>query len=230
MKNSLNNRSALLIGEDKLEIFKSKTILICGLGGVGGTALESLVRSGFMNFIIVDKDEVDITNLNRQILYNEENIGLLKVKAAENHLKKINKELKVIALNQHVNEEFIERLSKYQIDFVIDAIDQSLAKFLLIRFCQKNQIPFVSSLGMANRLDPSQVKRGFLHEVQGDPLARKLKQYFKKESLSFTNIPVVYSIEKPIIKDRLLASMMNAPSSAGLVLSAICIESFLNEL
>ncbi|MDY0100508.1 MAG: ThiF family adenylyltransferase [Bacilli bacterium] len=230
MENNRFSRTRLLIGEEKLIVLKNKTVLVCGLGGVGGTALESLARSGIMNFILVDGDFVEHSNLNRQILYNEEDIGFLKVEAAKKYLLKIDKNIKIEVFNKRVNKKFFETLKHYKIDFIIDAIDQSSAKALLIKFAQKYNIPFISSLGMANRLDPTEVKIGLLNEVSGDPLAKKLKQYLKKENVATNNIPVVYSSESPLLKENYLASMMNVPSSAGLALSAFCLNYFINEL
>lgn len=230
MDNNRFNKTKLLIGEDKFALLNSKTILVCGLGGVGGTALESLARSGIMSFILVDIDVVEVSNLNRQILFNEEDLGYLKVDAAKKHLLKIDKDIQIKVFNHRVSLEFLKTLSCFEIDFVIDAIDQSNAKVAIIKFCQDNKIPFISSLGMANRLDPTKVKLGLLNEVSGDPLAKKLKQSLKKDNLIINNIPVVYSSELPLLKNNYLASMMNVPSSAGLALSAFCINYFLNEL
>lgn len=223
------SRIATLLGEENLSFLKTQTVAICGLGGVGATALESLARSGIMNFILIDLDEVKPSNLNRQILYKKEDINLAKVDVAKKYLLKIDLNFNIITLQKRIEESFLSELKKYQIDFLIDAIDQTFPKFCLLKYCLNNNLPFVSSLGMANRLDPTQVRITTLDLVQGDPLAKKIKSFFKKEQLPLKMINVVYSLEEPLLKGSYLASMMNVPSSAGLALSHFCLQNLLKK-
>lgn len=221
------NRFELLIGKDKVKSLQSKVVLICGLGGVGGTCLESLARSGVGTFIIVDYDVVDVTNLNRQVLFDSSDVGSRKVDSALKRLKRISTDIMVYPYANKVDTSFLSQLDKYDIDFVIDAIDSPKAKESLIQYCLANNIPFISSLGMANRLDPTAVRIGRLSETKTDPLAKKMRLLLRKKEISLIDIPVVYSLEKPLISGPTLASVMNVPSAAGLALSYYCLENLL---
>lgn len=218
------DRLALLLGDAKVASLKDKTVLVCGLGGVGGTALESLARSGIGSFLIVDFDYVEISNLNRQILFVESDIGKLKVSAALQRLQAISKDIHVETFPTHVDGSLFSQLKNTKIDFVIDAIDSPLAKQELIEFCLTNNIPFISSSGMANRLDPTALRLGNLEETAGDPLAKKMRMLFRKSGVELSKIPVVFSKEKPIASGPTSASIMNVPSAAGLAMSSYCLE------
>lgn len=217
-------RIASLIGEEKVKSLKDKTILICGLGGVGGTALESLARSGVGHFIIIDFDIVETSNLNRQILYTASDVGRLKVEAAEARLKSIDLSICIDSFARKVDRELLAKLSERKIDFVIDAVDTLEAKVLIIKHCLNNQIAFMSSLGMANRLDPTAVCITNLANTDVDPLAKRLRALIRKEQINLADVPVVFSSEKPRIRGSKLASVMNVPSAAGLALAFYCLE------
>ncbi|MFA5421708.1 MAG: tRNA threonylcarbamoyladenosine dehydratase [Bacilli bacterium] len=221
------DRLASLIGADKVESLKNKTVLIAGLGGVGGTCLESLARSGIGSFLLVDFDRVDVTNLNRQILFVEQNIGQLKVEAAAKRLLSISKEIKVKIFASHVDEELLKNLDGEEIDFIIDAIDSPQAKEWLISYAFYREIAFISSLGMANRLDPTAVRLSTLDLTTGDPLAKKMRSLLRKRNIDLANVPVVCSLEKPVLDGPILASVMNVPSAAGLALAHYCLENLL---
>ncbi len=218
------NRFSLMVGEEKVTSLKIKTVLICGLGGVGGTCLESLARSGVGSFIIVDFDRVDISNLNRQILFDNADVGEMKVIAAQARIKQINEDINVSIYSSRVDDLLLKDLGRYDIDFVIDAIDTPLAKQMLINYCFAQKIPFICSLGMANRLDPTAVRVGSLDETRLDPLAKKMRALLRKDKIDLSKVPVVYSLEKPISSGRTLGSVMNVPSAAGLALSYFCLE------
>jgi tRNA A37 threonylcarbamoyladenosine dehydratase len=217
-------RIASLIGEDKVLSLKGKTILVCGLGGVGGTALESLARSGVGHFVIVDYDIVEPTNLNRQILYTYTDVGKLKIVAAESRIKSIDESIIIDSYARKVDHDFIAAIKSHKIDFVIDAIDSVEAKVQLITYCLANHVPFISSLGMANRLDPTAVRVTNLAATNIDPLAKKLRSLLRKEEIELSDIPVVFSVEKPRQGGVHLASVMNVPSAAGLAMAFYCLE------
>lgn len=221
------NRFELLVGKDKVSTLKNKVVLICGLGGVGGTCLESLARSGVGTFIIVDYDIVDVTNLNRLILFESADIGLLKVNSASEKLKRISQDITIYSYPRKVDVSLLSILDKHQIDFAIDAIDSPLAKEILIEYCLAHKIPFISSLGMANRLDPTAVRVGNLSDTKEDPLAKKMRLLLRRKLINLADIPVVYSFEKPLVSGPTLASVMNVPSAAGLALAYYCLENLL---
>lgn len=217
------DRSIKMLGKEKIISFRNKVILVAGIGGVGGTALEALVRSGFNTFILIDFDCVDESNLNRQILYTSEDIGKSKVFAARKRILSINSSAKVEAIDAKIASGFFANVTE-KVDFVIDAIDYVPGKLELYKYALKNNIPFISSLGMGNRMDPSQVKITKLNKTEGDPLARKIRYECKTNGLDLKKINVVFSSEVPLIKSNKPGSMMMVPSTAGLLIAQYVIE------
>ena len=210
------NRTIGLIGEEKFNKIHDKTLAIFGLGGVGGTAFEALVRTGFDHFVICDFDNVDETNLNRQILYTAKDIGLKKVECATKRAREINSDVSIEIIGEKLSKENIQNLDKYKIDFVIDAIDDSNAKIALATYCLQKDIPMIMSLGMACRVDPSKVGITKLNKTTSDPLAKKMRYEIKKLGLDTSKINVAFSSELRMTEGVELNSVMFVPSSAGL--------------
>lgn len=213
---NINERTIGLIGKDNLKIFENKTIAIFGLGGVGGTAAEALLRSGFKNLIICDFDIVNESNLNRQVLYTSQDVGLLKVDVAKRRLLSINPEANIINLNCKANAKISEILCEFSIDFVVDAIDDVEGKKAIASYCSANKIPLIMSMGMANRICPTNVYITTLNKTENDPLAKKMRHDLKAENLDISLINVVASKEIPAKDGSKLNSMIMVPSSAGL--------------
>ena len=218
-----------MLGKDKIESFKNKVILVAGIGGVGGTALEALVRSGFDTFILIDFDTVDVSNLNRQILYTFEDIGKLKVEASKKRILSLNSSAKVEVIDTKIISGFFDNVTE-KVDFIVDAIDYVPGKLELYKFALNNNIPFISSLGMGNRLDPSKVKITKLNKTEGDPLARKIRYECKVNGFDLSKINVVFSNEVPLIKSDKPGSMMMVPSAAGLLIAQYVIENIGGDL
>ncbi|MCR5505566.1 MAG: ThiF family adenylyltransferase [Bacilli bacterium] len=224
MKQEQLERTIGLIGEKATKKLEESTILLCGLGGVGGTALEALVRTGIGHFIIVDFDKVASSNLNRQILYTQKDIGRSKVEAAKERILSINNEAFIDAIEEKVDISLIKKLNNYHIDFIIDAIDDVLAKVELAKYASENHIPYISSLGMANRFNATDVIVTRLDKTTGDPLAKKLRYEFKKAGIDTKNIIVSFSKEQPIKDGVKLNSIMMPPSSSGLAIASYVIQ------
>ena len=218
MSNYLD-RSKQLLGEDKIKTLEDKVILVIGIGGVGGTALEALARSGFKKFVLIDSDVVDETNLNRQILYTAEDIGKEKVQVAKERLLKIESGLEIKVITAKIGETKLEDLNLEKIDFIVDAIDFVEGKLHIYEYAQQNNIPFISSLGMGNRFDPECVTITKLNKTENDPLAKKIRYLAKQKALDLKEIPVVFSKEIPAIKSSKPASMIMVPSTAGLLIA-----------
>lgn len=218
MKSYLD-RSKELIGEAKIKSFEDKVIMIVGLGGVGGTAFEALVRSGFKHFIIVDHDDVDITNLNRQVIYTLDDVNTSKVDKCEAFAKSISKDIVIEKYKVFFDEESANIFKDKKIDFVIDAIDKPASKKALIRFAIDNNIKFISSLGMGNRIDPECVKITTLNKTENCPLAKIMRTLLRKDNIDLKLVPVVFSNETPIVKLDHPASMIMVPSTAGLLIA-----------
>lgn len=220
---SFLDRTIKVLGIDKVNSFNDKVILVVGIGGVGGTALEALARSGFTKFILIDFDKVDESNLNRQILFLRKDIGKDKIDVAKEKLLEINPDIEVKLIKEKIDTNSLKDLNE-KIDFVIDAIDYVPGKLELIQFALNKNIPFISSLGMGNRIDPTKVSICKLNQTEGDPLARKIRYECRLLGLELSKINVVFSKEVPLIKSKTPGSMMMVPSSAGLSIVRYVIE------
>lgn len=209
-----------LLGEEKTQKIQERTVMIIGLGGVGGYAVESLVRSGIQKIILVDKDVVDITNLNRQIIANYQTIAKSKCQVMEERMKTINPSVMVKTYEMFLTPENLTTIFAEKVDYVIDAIDTMATKVALWKYCQGNNIKVVSSLGMARRLDPSKVYLTKLSKTENDPMAKALRHLSRKNEVSL-NIDVVCSKELPYeasLKEKTqLGSMIFVPAAAGLL-------------
>ena len=220
MNKKVFDRSIGLLGEDNFNLIQDKVIAIFGLGGVGGTALEALARTGFKNFILIDFDKVDPSNLNRQILYTEADVDKAKVDAARDRIHAINgfaniETFEIKAQNFNFNQK---------IDYIVDAIDDVDGKLFILKKVQENNIPSIMSLGMANRFDPSMVKIAKLNQTHNDPLAKKIRYLAKQDGLDLSKISVVISEELPQKNGEKLYSTMMVPSSAGLSIAKYILE------
>ena len=221
--NNIFDRSIGLLGKENFDLIQDKVIAVFGLGGVGGTALEALARTGFKHFILIDFDKVDPSNLNRQILYTQKDIGRNKVEAAKERILSINPEADIQIFNCKAQDfDF-----KQKIDFIVDAIDDVNGKLYILTKAQEMNIPHIMSLGMANRFDPSKVKIAKLNQTHNDPLAKKLRYMVKKQGLNTANINVAISEELPQKNGEILYSTMMVPSSAGLSIAKFILESII---
>ena len=213
------DRSRQLFGEDKIKALEDKVILVIGIGGVGGTALEALARSGFKKFILIDADVVDESNLNRQILYTSNDVGKDKTFVAKQRLLTINPDFEIRTITAKIGETKLDDLNLGKVDFIIDAIDFVDGKLHIYEYAQTNHIPFISSLGMGNRFDPECVTITKLNKTENDPLAKKIRYLAKQKGLDLKEINVIFSKEIPAIKSPKPASMIMVPSTAGLLIA-----------
>lgn len=216
-----------ILFEDKLDSITDKTILIIGLGGVGSYALETLSRTGIKKFIIIDNDIVDITNLNRQLGYLTNDIGLNKTDVWEKRIKSINPSCEVIKYNNFINKDNLEMIFKEKIDYVIDACDTLDTKKEIIKYCLNNKIKFISSMGMANRINSLFIKQSYLDKTKNDPLSKKLRLLIRKENIK-GKIPVIYSEEIPK-KINKLGSIAHVVATAGILITNYIINDIVNE-
>lgn len=220
------DRLELLIGKENIEKISKINVLIVGIGGVGGTALEALVRSGVKNITIIDKDVFSESNLNRQILSTRDSIGLYKVDVGINRCKSINPDVNITGLKINLDEKNVNELEYF--DYIIDACDDINAKLALMQYANKNNINLISSMGTGKRLNPSNVIITRLDKTSNDPLAKKMRYEARKRGLKL-NIPVVCSKEEPINNERIIASSIFVPSTAGLMLAYYIIEKVIND-
>ena len=211
-----------LVGKDNFDKIKKCNVLVVGLGGVGGTVVEALIRSGISNIIIVDYDIIEDSNLNRQIITNINNIGNKKVIECEKRIKSINPHSNIISLDMFLDNNSISILDNYKIDYIIDCCDTVSTKKILINYSIDKKIKLISSMGTANKLDPSKLTICDIRKTSYDPLAKIIRKYVIDMKTN-KKIMVVSSTEKPI-KNNNLASMMIVPSSAGILLASYVIN------
>ena len=223
------SRLEKIIGTDNLNNIQNKSVLVLGVGGVGGYVVEALARSNIGTLILVDYDKVDVTNINRQIVALNSTIGKSKVDVLEKRIKDINGGCKVIKIDKFIDENNYLELFDNNIDYFVDACDTVLVKKLVIKECLKRSIPFISSMGTGNKLDPSKLEITDIRKTVNDPLARILRKFIKDEKIN-KKVMVLSSKELPIkTGDRTPGSSAFVPSSAGLLIASYIIRSFINK-
>lgn len=221
------DRTISLIGKDNYLKLKNANVLIIGLGGVGGYALETLVRSGVENITIVDYDTIDISNINRQIISNINNIGNLKTEEWKKRILSINDKVNIKIINEKIDENNIYKLFEDNYNFIIDACDTVIVKKLLIKKCYENNINLITVCGMGRKLNPNMVEVIPLSKTNYDPIAKILRKYVKEENIK-GNIMCVFSKEKPINTDNsVIASMSIVPSTAGILAADYVIKNII---
>ena len=174
------NRAQLLLGSDAMERLNSLKVIIVGVGGVGSWCAESLVRSGISHLTVVDSDRVCITNINRQLMATVKTVGQVKVEALKERLLTINPMAEIDARQQIFSEETADSFCLDSYDYIIDAIDSLKDKRLLIEMACNTKAVFFSSMGAALKMDPTRIKVAEFWKVEGCPLARALRQRFKR--------------------------------------------------
>ncbi len=223
------DRLEKLIGEDKLNFLSTKSVLILGVGGVGGYVAESLARSGIGTLILVDFDNIDVTNINRQIIALESTIGLKKVDVLEKRIKEINKNINVMKIDKFIDSENYLSLFENKIDYFVDACDTVSTKKSVIKYCLDNDIDFITSMGTGNKFDPSKLEIVDIRKTVNDPLARIMRKYIKDLKTN-KKVIVCTSSELPIkTGERTPGSTAFVPSSAGLLIGSYIVRKFIEK-
>jgi len=210
------DRIEKFIGEEALNKIKNTTVAVIGLGGVGGYAVECLVRSGIEKIIIVDYDRVDISNINRQIISNTSNVDEYKVDEWNKRIKLINPSVDVITLNMKLDLINIDKLFDYSFDYLIDAIDDIKMKEELIRRCLINNIGIISSMGTGNKINPMLLEIVDIRKTSYDPIAKRIRKYLKDNDIK-GSLPVVYSKEQNSKFEGSIPSMIFVPAMSGIL-------------
>jgi len=221
------DRLISLIGNKNFEKLSNTKVLLVGIGGVGGYALEALVRSGIKNITIVDYDVIDESNLNRQIITNINNIGLSKVREASLRAKGINPNINIETIEEKIDSDNLISIIDNNYDYVIDACDTVLVKFLLMKYKSIYGYKLISSMGTAKKLNPEKLEITTLDKTSYDPLAKKLRSMLKKEKINGKFV-VVSSTEEVKDAGKVLGSMVTVPAVAGLYLASYVINSIVN--
>lgn len=220
------NRTELLIGSTNLEKLKNCHIAVFGCGGVGSYTIEALARSGVGTLTLIDKDIVDITNINRQLIADTTTIGKPKVEVEKEQLLKINPNLKIVTHQIFYDSTYANEIFSTHYDYVVDAIDCVSSKINLVEECSKKQIPIIASMGTGNKLDPTKFEVTDIFKTSMCPLAKVMRKELSKRNIK--HLKVVYSKEEPkrfdINNKNIPASISFVPSVAGLILASEVIK------
>lgn len=219
-------RLITLIGEDNVNKLKKANVLIVGLGGVGGYALETLIRSGIYNLTIVDGDIVELSNLNRQIISKRDVIGRPKALVAQARTLEINPDVNLKVINQFISEDNFSLLNIDSFDYVIDACDDLNLKMLLIENADKYKL--ISSMGTANKMDMTRFKITTIDKTSYDPLAKIIRKKIKEEKIR-TKFKVVSSDEKVMKNGTKLGTVAYMPAVSGLLCASYVINDIINK-
>ncbi|MDE6565555.1 MAG: ThiF family adenylyltransferase [Clostridia bacterium] len=223
------DRTKLLIGDSGLQKLQNSNILIVGVGGVGGYALEVLTRSGVGKFTIVDGDNVDITNINRQIIATQSSIGKAKVQVFYDRMKDINPNVDVRALNLRFNADSLDLVFDRHYDYVIDAIDSVQDKLLLIKTAKEKGINIVSAMGAGNKIEMTDFAVIDIFKTQNDKLAKKMRKLLKDNGI--THLDTVTNNAIPMQVDgNVIGSIAYMPPLAGIKLGGFVINKLLNNI
>ena len=225
-------RTELLIGSNNIERLKNSSVIVFGLGGVGGATVEALVRAGIGELSIVDFDTVDKTNLNRQIITTQSVVGKPKVEVAKDRILSINPDINLTIYNEKFLKENIDLFFKdKKYDYIVDAIDLVTPKLDLIEFATNSKIPIISCMGTGNKIDPAKFKIADIKKTSVCPLAKIIRKELKKRRIN--RLKVVYSDEtprKPLNLDggqekfKNVGSISFVPPVAGMLLASAVIK------
>ena len=238
------SRTELLIGKKGIEKLKESKVAVFGIGGVGSFVVEGLARAGIGNFILVDNDEISITNLNRQIIATRKTIGMPKVELAKERILEINPDAKV-----EIHKKFFmpdsEDIVDNTVTYIVDAIDTVTAKIELISRANKLNIPIISSMGTGNKLDPTKFEISDIYKTSICPLAKVMRKELRTRGIK--KLKVIYSKEEPINpykdsnrieclteeelngKKQIPGSISFVPSVAGLIIAGEVIKDILKK-
>jgi tRNA A37 threonylcarbamoyladenosine dehydratase len=217
-------RLTLITKEEGLSKLKDSSVLVLGLGGVGGHCCEALARSGVGTLIIVDRDIVDVTNINRQIVALHSTIGKVKTDIMKERILDINPDCRVIAYHTFYNHDTKEEILSNKIDFICDCIDTITFKIDIIKQAITRNIPIISSMGAGNKVHPELLEIEYLHKTSYDPIAKVIRTKLRKEQID-AKIPVVYSKEEPIeTNTTVIGSTSFTPSVAGLLMAGYVVR------
>lgn len=234
------SRTELLIGEEGVQKLQNAKVAIFGIGGVGSYVVEGLARAGIGNFILVDNDKVDASNINRQIIATHKTIGRPKVEVSKERILDINPNA-----NVEIYQEFFmpnsEEILDDTINYVVDAVDTITAKIELVVRANKLNIPIISCMGTGNKLDPTKFEVTDIYKTNICPLAKVMRKELKSKGIE--KLKVVYSKEEPIKpnckpeeikkdnsnKKQIPGSISFVPSVAGLIIAGEVIKDIIKE-
>ena len=221
-------RSAAMLGEDAMTRLQAARVAVFGVGGVGGYVCEALVRSGIGTLDVFDKDDVSVTNLNRQIIALRSTVGQDKVSVLAARMRDINPD---VVINEHKVFYLPENADDFdlsQYDYVVDAVDTVAAKIELAVRCEQLNVPLIAAMGAGNKLDPSKLQIADVYKTSVCPLARAMRTTLRKKGVK--RLTVAYSTEEPLrpveaidnggMRKDVPGSMAFVPSAMGLLIAS----------
>ncbi len=230
------SRTELMIGSENLNRLQNAKVAIFGIGGVGSFVAEGLARCGIGKLILVDHDDICLTNLNRQIHALRSTLGKPKVTVMKERILDINPNAKVEVCQMMYTKEKSEQLLFADYDYVVDAIDMVSAKVDLIEQCCKRGIRIISSMGAGNKLDPTKLEVADIYNTSVCPLAKVIRKELRKRNIP--KLKVVYSKEKPvklkrtdneIEEERVVGSISFVPPVAGLIIVSAVVRDIISD-
>ena len=232
------SRTEMLIGNDGMEKLNNAKVAIFGIGGVGSYVCEGLARSGIGNFILVDYDKIDESNINRQLLATVKTIGKYKVDLMKERILEINPNANVEVYKEFYMADSQTDIIKEDLSYAVDCVDTIMAKIAIVCKCDEINVPVISSMGTGNKLDPTMFEVADIYETSVCPLARIMKKDFRKRNIE--KLKVVYSKEQPIntndcainqrdSKFKVKGSVSFVPSVAGLIISGEVIKDIISD-
>ncbi len=222
MEENWKDRTEKLIGKEAVNKLENAKVIVFGIGGVGSFAVEGLVRAGVGNLSLVDPDNIDVTNINRQIHSNVNTVGKSKIEVMKQRVLEINPKANVEVYNPR-NLEFEEQeLIDNSFSYVIDAVDTIKTKINIIEKAKKVGIPVISAMGAGNKIDSTKFEVTDINKTDVCPLARTIRKELRKRNIK--DVKVVYSKEEPVIKGQTPASISYVPSICGLIIAGEVIK------
>ena len=229
-------RTELLLGKTNIDKLKNSTVIVFGIGGVGSYVVEALTRVGVGKIVIVDKDDISISNINRQLPATQQTIGLSKVKIMKERMLSINPEITVVAKQEFYLPGRADEFLNDDLDYIVDAVDNVTAKLDLICCSKEKNIPIISSMGTGNKLDPTRLEIADIKKTSVCPLAKVMRKELRKRNVD--SVKVVYSKEEPVvpmtvdeegnlIRSSVPGSISFVPSVAGLIIASEVVKDLL---
>lgn len=213
------DRTRALIGDEAVKRLNGAKVYVFGIGGVGGYVCEALARAGIGRLVLVDKDEVSVTNINRQLIALTSSVGKLKTEVMKERIVSINPEAEVTCINEFYLPNNSDSIDFSDADYAVDAVDTVSAKIEIIKRAKEWGVPVISCMGSGNKLDPGKFKIDDISKTSVCPLAKVMRRELKARGIK--GVKVLYSTEEPIRTDlgRTPASISYVPGCAGLMIA-----------
>ena len=229
INNDFFSRFTMMLSASQVEKLFASKIIVFGVGGVGGAVAEMLVRSGIQHLSVVDFDDVDITNINRQLVANVNNVGKLKVEEFKSKMETISPSAQIKIFSEKLTQENIEMFRLKDYDYIVDCIDDVKAKKSLIKFATSNNIPILCAMGAGNRYkEIPQFEVVDISKTSYDKIAKLLRKFCNEEGIK--NLNVCYTKQESIKTDcKTIASVIYYPMSMACAICAKVLNDLLKE-